>query len=58
MSKIEEALEKAKKLREAEKTKKQEALNGFDKEVNREINPVVISNQYIISISQPDSPIA
>ncbi len=58
MSKIEEALEKAKKLREAESTKKHELLSGIDKGVDKEINPVVINNKYIISMSQPDSPIA
>lgn len=56
MSKIEEALEKAKKLRDSESTKRMGSFG--ETEISREVKPIKIDNPYIVSITQPDSPIA
>lgn len=53
MSKIEEALEKARKLRESEAGEKDKPLRIFKK-----IEPVKVDNQYVITLTKPDSPIA
>jgi len=50
MSKIEEALEKAKRLKESSNVKKPHAFG--------EVESLKVDNPYIISITQPDSPIA
>jgi exopolysaccharide/PEP-CTERM locus tyrosine autokinase len=56
MSKIEEALEKAKKLRESTGAKRTGSFGGT--EISKEFEPIKFDNPYIISITQPDSPIA
>ena len=53
MSKIEEALEKAKQLRGASKAKEPVLL----KRINEQIEPIEVNNPYIVSITQPDSPV-
>lgn len=53
MSKIEEALEKANKLRESEAVNK-----GGKLDVSRGVEPIKVDNDYIVTMSQPDSPIA
>ncbi len=53
MSKIEEALEKANKLRESNADSQKEKLNIFKK-----IEPKKVNNQNIVMIDRPDSPIA
>lgn len=53
MSKIEEALAKAKQLREVEAGPKDGSLDVFKK-----IEPRTVSNQHIITLTKPDSPIA
>src|SRR4030066_2337645 len=53
MSKIEEALEKAKQLRGAPTAKAPVLL----KRINEEIEPIEVNNPYVISITQPDSPV-
>jgi exopolysaccharide/PEP-CTERM locus tyrosine autokinase len=52
MSKIEEALEKAAKLRESASKK----TSPF-REINKDIKPVEVKNSYVVTITQPDSPI-
>jgi exopolysaccharide/PEP-CTERM locus tyrosine autokinase len=54
MSKIEEALEKAAKLRESASLKKTPPF----REINRDVKPVEVKNPYVVTITQPDSPIA
>lgn len=51
MSKIEEALEKANKLRETPEIKKEVIFQ-------KETQPLAISSQYVITVNQPDSPVA
>jgi exopolysaccharide/PEP-CTERM locus tyrosine autokinase len=53
MSKIEEALEKARKLRESEHDDKGRILHVFKKS-----EPKTVDNQYIITMTQPESPVA
>lgn len=56
MSKLEEALQKAKSLREPTDTKQPMPFTGVKKEI--EIESLDIKNPYIVSVAQPDSPIA
>ncbi len=55
MSRIEEALEKANKLRDAEITKKAELLNDKDIKSPEAIN---VNNPYLVTLTQPHSPVA
>jgi receptor protein-tyrosine kinase/non-specific protein-tyrosine kinase len=57
MSKLEEALEKAKKLREMNQGKSEEIFTP-DKHVNtKNIKSLKVNNPHIVSLTQPDSPI-
>lgn len=53
MSKIEEALEKAKRLRDSENDGK-----GVKSNIFRRSDPSKVDNQYVITMTQPDSPVA
>ena len=55
MSRIEKALEKANKLREAEITKMAELPNDKDVRLPEAIN---VNNPYLVSLTQPHSPVA
>lgn len=58
MSKIEEALEKARKLRESEAGEKGKPSRIFKKIEPVKVDNVKVDNQYVITLTKPDSPIA
>ncbi|KPK36682.1 MAG: hypothetical protein AMK70_01410 [Nitrospira bacterium SG8_35_1] len=53
MSKIEEALEKANKLRASNVRKKTQSLNIFER-----VEPREVENDYLVSLNEPNSPVA